>query len=307
MNKLIVITTAITRPEIHDLGFKNIKWIFKGLKVKWLINIDNFPYNDITQKQTKDNFTKLLKDFDVDYFISSKPCFFKGVKKLVLESEKYLDENTCILWLEDDWRINGKHTIKYFIDNYYTKYCYISLVYNNFGCFPPFIMGNELYKVLLNDFKNKEEKIIDPELFSINSLWNHVRKNNIKPFHFIFDYNITKKSKNNRIELINSVYGKKGRRQNKDNINYIVSNNDKMKQYIDWCLNTNKKRLFNNNGILLCQEKDYKNIVNINDVVIIHFGKFSDMYKKTYFVDIGTVWKRGYNLAKFKTGDAINY
>jgi hypothetical protein len=61
ITKVIIITTALTRLEIHNIAFSNIHKFLKGTTVKWLINIDNFTQNDIAQKDTKQNFKKLLK------------------------------------------------------------------------------------------------------------------------------------------------------------------------------------------------------------------------------------------------------
>lgn len=304
MNKLVIITTGLCRPEIHNISFSNIDILFKDLKmdILWFFNIDKISTSKITQEETKKNLEKLLK-YNVKYYMPDKPCFFSAVQRLINNSSEFIDKKTCVLWLEDDWVINKKFKLIDIIDKYYCENCYISLVFNKLGSFPPFIMG---YKLFNDYFKNnfKKYRKTNPEGHVRRIIRRQSIKNNVKCLYFLFNHPIPIKKKS----FIDSVYSKE-KYFNKNNIHYIVLNekNDEL------IININKiKEQINDKKLEICYDKDYRQIIknNPNDIIVIRIGEFKNTinYKNSYFKDIGREWQKIKNLnRKVLRGKDLHY
>jgi hypothetical protein len=134
MKNIVIFTTAICRIDIHNTVLPNIIKMFNSVDVEltYLINIDNVCGNNkYTQEETRENYIKYLKDTNIkyDFIISNTPCFFNAVKNLLLLSDKYINEDSIIFWLEDDWYINDKNIYKFkdIIEKNFEHNLYISL------------------------------------------------------------------------------------------------------------------------------------------------------------------------------------
>ena len=58
--ELVIMTTAINRPEMHSEIFPDIlEWI-NPLKVKWFVNIDVVNNQGSSGKDTENNFIKMF-------------------------------------------------------------------------------------------------------------------------------------------------------------------------------------------------------------------------------------------------------
>lgn len=180
MKNIIIGTTAINRPDLHEKTiFAWYNWIKKLDKkkynVKWVINIDVVDGLSFTGNETKTNLKKMLKELDVS-FVNNKANvgnFFNACQKvskyikLYLAIKKFKDEDTHILWLEDDWHfiyqvapdletIIQKYTTKNSVTNF-------SFIRNNYiHALAPCLISCTLFKELhLNAWKKKTEN--DPE------------------------------------------------------------------------------------------------------------------------------------------------
>lgn len=277
--KIVIITTALCRPEIHNNSFSSYAKILNGLDVKWFINVDNVSGEIKTsQKDTIANIHTHIGHFNPVYITSAEPCFFTAVKVLIRMAEDYLKntENIPILWLEDDWVINHQFNIADIINRCFVDKCYISLVFNMVGSFPPFIMDKRLLEIMIPPFCRRK-KPMNPEKLFRKTLHRVSLSNSIKRRYFLFDH----------IDDINTIELKKSlltteKRHYDDEIHYLV---------------TDGKVPLNS-----CTEKEYKEIAkNGNYINIVHFASIrsvysAEKYKFTYFRDIGREWKRINNI-----------
>jgi len=154
MYKLYICTTAINRPDMHNLNMPEwYDWIskIKNHELYFFINIDIIKGLNFTYSDTKNNFDNLLKNITTSekifYLKSSSEYgnFQESCKRIVHHVHEHINNNNTeitenaeitdktgikILWLEDDWKlrndiININEIIKYIM-----KYSYISLSNN---------------------------------------------------------------------------------------------------------------------------------------------------------------------------------
>ena len=161
---LIILTTALNRSDLHTICLSPIPLLLNGLRVKWLINIDNYSEEDI--KDTEDNLKKILlaDNIDLEIFHSPHPCVFKAVKMLSHEGYKYLNETKYgVFYLEDDWPLRidpTKVNLKILLDRYLkTNKDYITFNLRDKLNFNPGIFSKGLFeeKFIRRFAKNKYE------------------------------------------------------------------------------------------------------------------------------------------------------
>lgn len=181
MKTIIISTTAINRPELHnDVFYEWLEWILKLDKsqynIKWVINIDIIEVLPHTYEETKLNFEKIADNkLDITFLKGDeKGNFLKACQRVSTNIEQYvinnsLDKNdVIILWLEDDWKLNTEVTLQIteIIDNYYSNLSHINLSFirNNYiHALAPSIISYNLWSTLhLQAWKNQKEQI-DPE------------------------------------------------------------------------------------------------------------------------------------------------
>ena len=115
----IVLTAAITRPNLHNLVFPVSFEFMRGLSIKWLINIDDVD-NASSIDETRENFSQLFADTaDIDVeLLNSKDggCFFSAARRLSARALELLPYcKTGVVWLEDDWLLNGNPSLIRFL------------------------------------------------------------------------------------------------------------------------------------------------------------------------------------------------
>lgn len=179
MYQLLILTTAINRYDIHKKTLLPIAKLLKknGIKTKWIINLDIIEKVNVNLEETILFLTNKLKysNIDIELIIKETPCFFKAVKRLAIESEKYIDEIKCILYLEDDWLL---------LEEDYTNFINKILYWNsntiiNMGKLSPYLLGfkptlwcNVTFKqYFINIFKENDNVIMDPEKYFRNQLY----------------------------------------------------------------------------------------------------------------------------------------
>lgn len=173
MYKLLILTTAITRYEVHIKTLLPLAKLLKKhrIRTKWMINLDiieklnNDKQKDILFFRNKLNYSNI----DIDLIIKENPCFYKAVKTLIIESEKYIEDINCVLYLEDDWLLLEKD---------YTNF--INKILNwrsntiiNMGKLSPFLLGfkptlwcNNVFKqYFIKIFTENDDIIMDPEKY----------------------------------------------------------------------------------------------------------------------------------------------
>ena len=182
---LIILTTALNRSELHTVCLSPIPLLLKGLRVKWLINIDKVSEEDI--KDTEHNLKKILLDdnIDLEVFHSLNPCIFKAAKMLSYEGYKYLNETKYgVFYLEDDWPIKvdpTKANLKQLLDKYLkSDKDYITFRGRNRLNFNPGIFSKGLFeeKFIKRFAKNKYEPR-EPEIL-VCEYWEDEEGNRIE-------------------------------------------------------------------------------------------------------------------------------
>lgn len=180
MYQLLILTTAINRYEIHKKTLLPLAKLLKKYKIrtKWIINLDILEKFNTNTPKTILFLTNRLKysNIDIELVINYTPCFYQAVKTLTIESEKYIDDIKCILYLEDDWLLLEKD---------YHNFIHLILHWNsntiiNMGKLSPFLLGfkptlwcNRAFnKYFIKIFKENNTIIMDPEKYFRMKLYN---------------------------------------------------------------------------------------------------------------------------------------
>ena len=119
--KIIILTTAIPRTEIHNesIGsfYENITMNneYRNFEFIHIINIDS-PKKVLdlgfNVEDTINNLKKIIPSFVSSHFLNSGiGDFSKAFQNLNLRVREHVKEedNYFVLWLEDDWKINKDH------------------------------------------------------------------------------------------------------------------------------------------------------------------------------------------------------
>ena len=90
---IVILTTSVTRPELHSAVFNNIDNFLNGYNCKWIISIDKVLGGSF--KETTDNFYKILDYDNIDLTIrdysneASRMSWYESVKYCINEGYKY--------------------------------------------------------------------------------------------------------------------------------------------------------------------------------------------------------------------------
>lgn len=181
MKSVIIGTTAINRPELHnDIFYEWIDWILKldtnKYDIKWFINIDIIDALPHDYNETKLNLEQIInKRINVTFLNNGeKGNFLKACQRVATNIEQYvinksLDENNVIIiWLEDDWKLNTivALPITEIIDTYHSNLSHINLnfITNNYvHALAPSIISYKLWSMLHLQAWKKQINHIDPE------------------------------------------------------------------------------------------------------------------------------------------------
>lgn len=109
----LILTAAITRPDLHAELFRRHLQLIGAASVKWLVNIDDVG-NGSTVAETTAQLERLLDVPNVDLEVLHQPgagCFFRASTTLARRAAALLDQcRTGIVWLEDDWSLQRRGT-----------------------------------------------------------------------------------------------------------------------------------------------------------------------------------------------------
>ena len=152
---LIILTTAINRPDLHSQVFPDYCKFVSGLNCLWMINIDCI-HGGASAETTKENLNKIITEWDnitVQFFVNedagSRETFYKSAQGLINNSIK-IKSKYGIFWLEDDWgmtnlpKFNLQDILK---QTNFSDMDYLQLVKRERHIsFNPSIFGNEIFR-----------------------------------------------------------------------------------------------------------------------------------------------------------------
>jgi hypothetical protein len=158
---LIILTTAVNRPEVHSESLPPVVKMIKNhnLKIKWIFNIDKVT-DEVDVDDTISNLENMCESFSCHFLTSEEPCFFDAVKRLVLNSRDFLDKSRYgVLYLEDDWNLKNpnklEEALKKCDDNSYVQLTDRSGKELSFN---PSFWGKAIFKHLMIDLFDKHDK-----------------------------------------------------------------------------------------------------------------------------------------------------
>ena len=174
--QVYILTTAITRPSLHSISFKNYREVIsRKLKIKWIINIDFVKFNDDSSpekdlEETKNNIIEIFKDYDnitFEFKLNEKGNFNRAVRNLTdILSKQISLKCQGIFYLEDDWFCLKPTDIltKYFSENHDILKLYFDSDPNMKISFQPVILKPYIwYYMFYQKLKNFDNTNIDPE------------------------------------------------------------------------------------------------------------------------------------------------
>ncbi len=126
MYDFLILTTAITRPDLHQRILPATLQFIDGLAVKWLINVDDID-NEASIAATVENFSTLFAgadNIDAEFlYAEGKSCFFSAARRLARHAHELLPQcRTGVLWLEDDWELTPRAALARWLNQYRVKY-----------------------------------------------------------------------------------------------------------------------------------------------------------------------------------------
>ena len=183
MNNLLIGTTAINRKDLHS---DNIyQWIelfcnTTNSNVKWFLNIDIVELLEFTYEETLELFKEIENKFDnLELFVlpKKKAGFLEAcqvVSQSIIEykeNNQLNNDNTYVIWLEDDWKLNPcSFNLDFFINpKIITNNTSVHLTFikrNYFWALAPSLIGYELfYNLHYSGWKELKDNNIqgDPE------------------------------------------------------------------------------------------------------------------------------------------------
>ncbi len=130
MNKLIILTTSITRGDFHlkSIGkfYDNFYKYLDKFDIYHIINIDE-PKNlkkFFTKYETMYYYNEMIPEkVNKIYINENNPGFLQAYKKIISKIEELglIDENYYYYWLEDDWEPKNNYDITKFMDMFKFK------------------------------------------------------------------------------------------------------------------------------------------------------------------------------------------
>jgi hypothetical protein len=147
---IVIMTTAIDRPELHNVAFESYKQYISNANAHWVITVNNTKDNI---QLTVDNINYLLSDYKVHI----KTFNTGGSKKDWFESVKYcinyafdLRPNIGYFFLEDDWMYTGTGSLNSDFLLAQNLNSHISLANRTEVSFNPAIWGLDSFNTLMH-------------------------------------------------------------------------------------------------------------------------------------------------------------
>lgn len=272
---MIICTTALCRPEIHNLVFPKIIKLLNTIYINiiWIINIDKTSIHT-NQYYTKNNFINISKKIknlnNIIIHTPNKPNFYNAVCNIISSIDNLDIDNYCLFWLEDDWILINDINFETIFQNYYSNNTYIPFIFKTpLGGFMPSIWGEYIVKTIINIFKTNININHNPETlckYNLHQIYKHIEVYIFDVCLDLFDYKSIIKYRFISNDL------------KRDYKKYIISQSQNNYQLQNNCIN--KKY-----NIYICNNIKKNNNIKIIDIC----------YTKNYMMDIGRYWSQYYN------------
>jgi len=163
---LIILTTAVNRPDLHNKVFPDYCKFVSDLNCLWIINIDCI-HGGASSDTTKENLNQIINEwsnisvqFSVNEDAGTRKAFYESAQRLINTSIK-IKSKYGIFWLEDDWGMNNfRYKLQDILKQLnFSDMDYLQLVDRNKEVsFNPGIFGNGIFKkynfIKINDESN---------------------------------------------------------------------------------------------------------------------------------------------------------
>ena len=127
MYDVVIMATAIDRPEIHSEVFKKYREYVGNVNCKWVITINNINGN---ADKTEQCIRAILDGCDIDMRVydtgGSRNDWFESVKYCINTAHD-INPSTAYVWLEDDWLLTDESRLENHLQLLDNDNCYISL------------------------------------------------------------------------------------------------------------------------------------------------------------------------------------
>ena len=127
-NDIIICTTAVDRPELHEYTFAKYLDFLEGCNFHWMIHLNNVwgnhwpAFDELKKIIPQDKSYEVLLSHEGGKNID----FFNAGKKLIEECTNH-ESKYGVLWLEDDWEYTGNDKLIDILGDY----DYLQLVSRN--------------------------------------------------------------------------------------------------------------------------------------------------------------------------------
>lgn len=156
---IVILTTAVDRPELHTTIFENYVSYIGNYNVRWVITINNIS-NQV--EQTKRNLYRILDKYNVHIKTydtgGSKLDWYDSVKYCINHAYE-LKPNIGYFWLEDDWLVNHG-TLAEDVRLLTHMNCHISLANRTAVSFNPALWDNVAFKHLMYEAINNPADVL---------------------------------------------------------------------------------------------------------------------------------------------------
>jgi len=147
---IVIMTTAIDRPDLHSKIFESYIQYIANVNVQWIITINNV-LNSVAE--TEANFKNMLSDYNVHIKTfetgGTKKDWFNSVKYCIDKAHE-LNPNIGYLFLEDDWVYNESDVLSNDMLLVADANSHISLANRDAVSFNPAIWGTGAFQSLMH-------------------------------------------------------------------------------------------------------------------------------------------------------------
>jgi len=159
---IIILSTACSRPDLHNQSFPSYLKFVEGLRVKWIVTV-NTLYGSL--EETKENIHMIADKYNVDVDIFGYDTggtirdWYNSVRKLIITACENYQPKIGYLWLEDDWKWNGTVPLTNLIANLPKENWYFDMFGRGWVSFNPGLWSVDAFKRICYDKQPAVEDI----------------------------------------------------------------------------------------------------------------------------------------------------